>query len=251
MQLIDTHTHLHFPQYRGQVDEVLHRAQAAGVYKHIAVGTSSEDSRRAVELAATYEGVWASVGVHPHDAGEIEQAFQYIQDLAASRKVVAIGECGLDAFKAQTSREVQELALRKQLELAVDLNLPVIFHVRDAHEHFFKIIKDYQVRGILHSFTAGRRELDQALNYGLLIALNGIMTFTKEPSQLEAARAVPTESLVLETDCPFLSPKPHRGKVNEPARVVDIVEFLAELRGEELEALARQTTRNAERLFGI
>lgn len=251
MSYIDTHTHLHFSQYRGRVDEVLHAAGEAGVVKHITVGTSSEDSRQAVQLAARYENVWASVGVHPHSADEIDQAFSYVSDLAKERKVVAIGECGLDYFKTQAAPQQQERALRRQLELAVELNLPVIFHVREAHQRFFEILTDYKVRGVLHSFTAGESELRQALDYGLLIALNGIMTFTKDEAQLMAAKQIPPSSLILETDCPFLSPHPYRGKENEPARLADIAEFLAELRGEKLEILATQTTRNAEELFGI
>jgi TatD DNase family protein len=252
LQLIDTHAHLHFDQYRGEVDAILHRAGEAGVGRLLSVGVSTADSLKAVELAATYENVWASVGIHPHDAGEAEQGMSYLADLAGRRKVVAIGECGLDYFKAKTTPEQQELALRAQIELALTRELPLIFHVRDAFPQFFDILRDYSgVRGVVHCFTAGRAEMEQAVAAGLYVALNGIMTFTKDESQLEAAKLVPSERLLLETDSPFLSPAPYRGKPNEPARTREIAEFLTELRGVTLAELAQSTSTNAINLFGL
>jgi TatD DNase family protein len=250
--LTDTHAHLQFDAFAGQVPAVVHRATEAGVSKIITVGVDTADSRKAIELAATYEQVWATVGVHPHTAGEGAQAGTYLRDLAGRRKVVAIGECGFDFYRSKTTPEEQEAVVRMQIELALELKLPLIFHVREAFERFFAVIGDYPpLRGVVHSFTAGPTELEQVLAAGLQVALNGIVTFSKDPAQLEAAKQVPVERLLLETDCPYLSPVPYRGKTNEPARVTDIAAFLAELRGEPVTVLSAQTTTNAEALFGI
>jgi TatD DNase family protein len=250
--LIDTHAHLQFKEFAGQVPAVLHRAAEAGVGKIITVGVDTDDSRQAVALAATYEQVWATVGVHPHAADESTTAMAYLRDLAGRRKVVAIGECGFDFYRSETSPETQEAAVRFQIELALECDLPLIFHVREAFERFFAVVQDYpQLRGVVHSFSGGPAELEQVLATGLYVALNGIMTFTKKPDQLEAARQVPVQRLLLETDCPYLSPVPYRGKTNEPARVADIADFVADLRGEPAAVLAAQTTANAEALFRI
>lgn len=249
---IDTHAHLHFDDFAGEVDGALLRAEQAGVGKVITVGVNTADSGRAVKLASTYQNVWASVGIHPHEAEESEQGLPYLRELANRRKVVAIGECGLDFYKSQTDVTVQVKALRSQIELALELNLPLIFHVRDAFSEFFKVANDYsELRGVVHSFTAGPAELDLIMETDLMVALNGIVTFSKDESQLEAAKAVPSDRLMLETDCPFLSPVPYRGKTNEPARIKEIAEFLAGLRGESSRSLGRVSSQNAERLFGL
>ncbi len=249
-RLVDTHAHLHFPAYAGKVDHVLMAATEAGVGTVLTVGVNTEDSRRAADLAAAYADVWAAVGIHPHDAGEAEQGMGYLRDLAGRRKVVAIGECGLDYFRSTTSPEEQETALRLQLGLAQEKGLPLIFHVRDAFDQFFKVLDDYPgLPGVVHSFTAGPAELEAVLERGWYVALNGIVTFAKPGPQLDAARSLPLDRLLLETDCPFLSPVPHRGKQNEPARVADIAAFLSDLRREPISALANATSRNAARLF--
>lgn len=248
---VDTHAHLHFSNYAGQVDAVLHRADEAEVNKIITVGINSGDSQKAVELAATYQNVWATVGVHPHEATEIDQGLSYIKDLAKRRKVVAIGECGLDFFKNYSSAEDQVRALRKQVELAQELNLPVVFHVRDAFDKFFEIMKDYDVTGVVHSYTADVKTAHKIIDRGWMIALNGIMTFTKEVEHKEMIKQIPDNHLIIETDCPFLSPAGFRGKQNEPARVKEIGEYIAEVRGCTVEQLAFSTTKNAERLFKI
>jgi TatD DNase family protein len=251
-QFIDTHAHIHFSNFNGEVNRILHRANEVGIAKIVTVGVNSQDSRKAMQMAQVYENVWATVGIHPHEAGEADQAIGYIRDLASQRKVVAIGECGLDFFKSEASPAEQERALRSQVELAIELDLPLVFHVREAFPRFLAIMDDYPAaRGIVHCFTAGIREMEQVLERGYLVALNGIVTFAKDEAQLEAARRLPLDRLVLETDCPFLSPAPYRGKQNEPARVVDIAKFLSELRREPVAVIAQATTANAETLFGI
>jgi TatD DNase family protein len=250
--LVDTHAHIHFDSFRDEIDAVLERAQAAGVEKIMCVGVNDSDSAQAIAVARAYDNLWATAGLHPHDADGGYEALEEIARLSELEKVVAIGECGLDQYKSETTAEDQERALRFQIELGLERRLPMIFHVRNAFADFWRILDDYPgTRGVVHSFTAGVPELEGSLERDLHIALNGIMTFTKEAGQLNAAKRVPSDRLILETDCPFLAPTPLRGKRNEPANIAHTAKFLAELRNEPLEDLAAATTRNAEALFGI
>jgi TatD DNase family protein len=250
--LIDTHAHIHFDDYRAELDAALDRAAAAGVEKIITVGVDEVDSGQSVAVAKAIANVWATVGLHPHEADRGYEALEEVARLAEFEKVVAIGECGLDYFKSETTHEDQERALRFQIELGLERDLPMVFHVRDAFPDFFRIFDDYdEVRGLVHCFTAGVDEMQDAVDRGLYVALNGIMTFTKDASQLAAARKLPLDHLVLETDCPFLTPAPKRGQRNEPANIALTAKFLADLRGEPLEDLEAATSRNAEELFRI
>lgn len=252
--LIDTHAHLHFEVYDGQVDEIINRAEAAGVTKIITVGVNSADSKKAVALAQQYDNVWASVGLHPHDAAnDGPEALATIKLLATKPKVVAIGECGFDFYRLPRDQVLQqERVFRAQIELAQELDLPLIFHVRDGFSDFFRVISDYpNVRGVVHSFSSNLADLEVVLNDNFYIALNGIMTYSKNPDQLEAAKRVPHDRLLLETDCPFLTPTPNRGKPNEPSFITLIVQFLADLRRETVEELSKCSTNNAKELFKI
>ncbi len=249
---IDTHAHIHFEDYREELDAALERASAAGVDHVITVGVDDIDSGQAVAVARAYNNVYATVGLHPNDADRGYEALEEIARLTEFESVIGIGECGLDYYREGADRDSQERALRFQIELALEHDLPLVFHVRDAFDDFFTTLYDYpEVRGLVHCFTAGVDEAQAALDRGLLIALNGIMTFTKDQNQLEAAKMIPLDSLVLETDCPFLTPAPKRGQRNEPANVSITAAFLAKLRGESLEDFGLATTNNAKRLFGI
>lgn len=280
MQLVDTHCHIHeaWRSVNGEdataklwtkgghpkADDLIARAIEAGVAKMICVGTTLADSKLAVEFVQNRSNTWASIGIHPHEAkkyGEKDLSeFASIlenQPLAGTpkrhpAKIVAVGECGLDYFYAHSPKKDQEKLLRFQIELALEHNLPLIFHVRDAFDDFWPIFDEYKgVRGVIHSFSAGKKELDEILARGLYVGLNGIMTFTKHVKQLDAAKAVPLEKLLLETDAPFLTPQPFRGNICEPKHVLTTAEFLANLRGESLQTLADATTQNAHTLFGI
>lgn len=255
MDFVDTHCHIHFNNYALPAEEVLESAKLAGITKLICVGCSLGDSKKAVEFATKHDNVWASVGAHPHDGQDFlnnSEATKILKMLSKEPKVVAIGEIGLDYFHEHSSKADQEKVLRQQLEIGMQTSLPLIFHVRDAYEDFWGILSDYQVKNaVVHSFSASEKELGQILERGFYVGLNGIMTFTKDESQLAAAKKVPLDKLLLETDAPFLTPKPDRGKVCEPRHVVDTAKFLAVLRNESLEQIANASTANAEKLFKI
>lgn len=255
MRLVDTHCHIHFPDYQLDPDEVVANAKAAGVSKMLVVGCTLPDSRLAIEFAARYDNIWASIGLHPHEGSEYvndHNALQQFHALASKPKVVAIGETGLDYHYMNSSKEDQEKLLRFQLDIAVEHNLPLIFHVREAFEDFWRIFDEYKgLSGVVHSFSAHRKELEEILARDLYVGLNGIMTFTKDKEQLAAAKEVPLKKLLLETDAPFLTPVPYRGTICESKHVLNTAQFLAELRGEELKQLASVSTANAEHLFKI
>lgn len=253
MSLVDTHCHLQFDRSTNPA-KVIQEAIESGVTKFICVGTNLADSRRAIELAGKYDKVWATAGIHPHEAADFvgPHSAAELEKLLVEPRVIAVGETGLDYYKKLSSRDDQQKALRVQIEIGLKLNLPFIFHVRDAWEDFWAVLDSYpKVRGVVHSFSAHPAELDQLLSRGLQVGLNGIMTFTKDDQQLEAAKLVPSDKLLLETDAPFLTPVPFRGKICEPKHLKITAEFLANLRGQSLEDLASSTTNNARQLFNI
>ena len=255
MEFVDTHCHPHFADFGGATEHVIRDAETAGVTRLIVVGTTLEDSLTAIDFANMNDTTWAAAGVHPHEARElleIEDAGLQLRVMLTKPKVVAMGEIGLDFYKGYSTNQEQERALRVQLEEGLSAGLPFIFHVRDAWEAFWRIIDDYKgIKGVVHSFSAHQKQLDQVLEHGLHVGLNGIMTFTKDEKQLQAARNVPLDKLLLETDAPFLAPSPFRGQRCEPKHITTIAHFLAKLRGEPLEKLAAQTTKNAVELFKL
>jgi len=256
MGLIDTHCHIHSPGYDLSPDEVIEAARADGVDQLVCVGTDAADSHRAVDFAADRDGCWASIGLHPHDARLGRESFEVLAGLIDNPKVVAVGECGLDYYYGYSPKADQLKALRFQLDLASQHDLPVIFHVREAFDDFWPVFDSYgsagqRMRGVVHSFSAGAKELKQILDRGLYVGLNGIMMFTSNPDQLAAAKAVPLDKLVLETDSPFLTPPPYRGKVNQPRYVGLIADFLAKLRQEPAAAFKNATSQNAISLFNL
>jgi TatD DNase family protein len=254
-EFVDTHCHVHFNDYELDADEVIADALNAGVTLMICVGCTLSDSKLGVKMAARHSSIWASIGIHPHEAKlyvEDEKALQEFRDLASKPRVVAVGEIGLDYYYNHSSKEDQAEMLRFQLTVAQEHDLPVIFHVREAFDDFFAILDDFKgIKGVIHSFTANKATLDKCLSRGLYIGLNGIMTFTKDQNQLQAAKAVPLNRLLLETDAPFLTPVPFRGTICQPKHVVSTAEFLANLRQESLEKLAAATTKNALTLFRL
>lgn len=255
MKLVDTHCHIHSSDYGLPIHEVLERAAAASVEAMVCVGTDLDDSQLAVKFVADHESCVASIGIHPHGAKRYAGDPKLRNDLAmliTKPKVVAVGECGLDYYYEHSPRDDQKAILQLQIELALEYDKPLIFHVRDAFVDFWKIFDRYRdLRGVVHSFTAGPDELQQVLDRDLYVGLNGIMTFSKDPRHEGVIKTIPDDHLILETDAPFLTPVPRRGTMNEPANVSLVCEYLAHVRGISSESLAEQTTNNAQRLFSI
>jgi TatD DNase family protein len=255
MHFVDTHCHIQFDDYGLDSEKSIKSAAQVGVDRLMCVGCTLEDSQAAVTMAHTHKDIWAAIGLHPHEAHHYVkngEALTKFKALATQEKVVAIGECGLDYYYNHSPKEAQMELFRFQLELAQEYDLPLIFHVRDAFDDFLALYDQFPgLKGVVHSFTADIATLDKLLARGLYIGLNGIMTFTKQPEQLEAAKAVPLSKLLLETDAPFLTPVPFRGTICEPKYVRVTGEFLANLRGESLETIAAATTQNAHDLFGL
>lgn len=217
----------------------------------ICVGTNTVSSKKAVEFAADCDGVFASVGIHPTDSIE---GFGGLADLidTKNRQIVAIGEIGLDYYRKNSPRDVQIKMLNYQIELAISNDLPIIFHVREAFDDFWPIFDSFhKVRGVLHSFTDDAINAEKALQRGLLIGINGFCTFTKNEEQKQVYMSVPLDRVLLETDAPFLTPVPFRGKVNEPAYVREIADWHSKNRHIDFDEIASATTANAKKLFGL
>ena len=254
-EIFDTHCHIQFDDYGLDPADVIESARLAGVTRMMSVGCSLHDSQQAIEMASKYDNVWASIGLHPHEASRYvddESAIQSFRGIANSPKVVAIGETGLDYFYNHSSKEDQKKMLRLQLDIASQHDLALIFHIREAFDDFWEIFDTYKgIRGVVHSFTAGPKELAQVLERGLYVGLNGIITFTKNIEQLEAIKSMPLQSILLETDAPFLTPVPLRGTICSPEHARLTADFLAKLRDESIELVASVTTQNALNLFRI
>lgn len=270
MELVDTHCHIQsIGLDSGErstrelwakakditADGVVETARQAGVTRLICVGCDLEDSRLAVEFVVDRPSCWASIGIHPHEAklfADKSDRLKSFSELVTRPKVVAVGECGLDYYYEHSPKSAQAKVLRFQIELALEHDLPLIFHVRDAFDDFWPIFEEYSgIRGVLHSYTDSAKNLARAIGHGLYIGVNGIATFAKDDALTAVYKTVPLEKLLLETDAPFLTPVPYRGSINEPRYVGGVAEFIANLRGESVEDLARQTTTNARELFKI
>lgn len=249
MTLIDTHCHIHSADYKLDNEKVYQNALQSGVEKMICVGTDVADSKLAVEFANSHDGVSASVGVHPHEA---KHGIDGLNDLANGDKVVAIGEIGLDYFYEHSDRHTQMDVFEQQLQIAQDNNLPVIFHVREAFDDFWPIVDKFPgIRGVLHSFTDTQENADKAIERGFYIGINGIATFTKDEAQKELYASLPIDKIILETDAPYLTPTPYRGKLNEPVFVREVARYLSTARSTSVDELALLTTQNATNLFQI
>ncbi len=252
MTLVDTHCHLDDPKFDEDRAQVIDRALAAGVTRMVAVGTGNgpPDLECGVRLADRYDFMYATVGVHPHDASKARaETFTRLQELAVHPKVVAIGEIGLDYHYDLSPRDVQRAVFERQLAIADAAGLPVVIHTREAWKDTLDLLRGHwRGEGIMHCFTGDAAQAREALDLGFHLSFGGVLTFPKAEGVREAARIVPEERLLVETDCPYLAPVPHRGKRNEPAFVVDTVRRLAEVRGGTPEALAAETSGNFERL---
>lgn len=266
MNLVDSHAHVHFPRFDKDRKAVIERARKAGLTAIVDVGTNLASSRAAVALAEGLEEglvegrdfVYAAVGVHPHDAKTLTPVvLDEIRSLARHPQVVAIGEIGLDYYRNHSPRPTQRRAFARQLELATELSLPVIVHSRDsadqdrrAHNDVLAALRDWEGSGVIHSYSAGVGGLDDVLDLGFFVGISGPVTFPKANELRMVAARAPLDRLLVETDCPYLTPKPYRGRRNEPAYVQYVVEEIAIARDATPKAVAEATTQNARRLFG-
>ena len=250
MKMIDSHCHLHDSEFYPDNREEVYQQTAAADIGMICVGTDERSSREAVEFAKGRPDVWPVVGVHPHEAKDGWADIEAL--LKEHSSIVGIGEIGLDYYYNHSPREVQIQALEAQIQLALDYNLPISFHVRDAFDDFWPVLSNFQgVRGVLHSFTDSRENLDKGLQRGFYIGLNGISTFTKDERQHELYKSIPIEHILFETDAPFLTPRPFRGKLNMPMYVELVADYWAEQRGIAPDELKQAATDNTRTLFGL
>jgi len=257
MQLIDSHVHLNYEVFQQDIDLLQARWQQAGVTRLIHSCVEPGEFKSIQAIADRFSNISFSVGLHPLDAHKWQDTTQQeITDLAKSdHRVVAIGETGLDYYKAENKQQQQE-AFLAQLRVAQELDKPVIIHCRDAAGDLYDILKDFsnkqgQPKGVMHCWAGNPEETKMFLDLGFYISFSGVVTFKNAQQVQESAKIVPIEKLLIETDCPFLAPVPKRGKRNEPAYVRYVAEFIANLRQTDLETLANQTTANAIKLFGL
>lgn len=251
--ITDTHAHLFWKSFDEDREEVMQRAREAGVERMIVVGTDVPTSRECFELCADAPHLFPTAGIHPHDAEGVSDADRAeIERLCRRPDCVAVGETGLDYFKEFSPRKEQRKNFRWHLELARELAKPVVVHCRDAHEDTCALIAETPgVTGVMHCYTMGPAELAPYLEAGFYISFSGVVTYPKNEENRAAARLVPADRLLVETDCPFLSPQGQRGKRNEPAHVALTLACVATERGVSADELARVTSANAARLFGL
>ncbi|MFA8438994.1 TatD family hydrolase [Pueribacillus sp. YX66] len=253
--LFDTHTHLNADQFEDDVEAVIARAQQAGVSNMIVVGFDTKTMKRAISLVERYDFLYAVVGWHPVDAIDMtEDDLRRIEQLAAHRKVVAIGETGLDYHWDKSPKDVQKEVFRKQIQLAKKVNLPIVIHNRNATEDVIEILKQEradEVGGVMHCFSSSFDDAKACIDLNFFISFGGPVTFKNAKALQQVARDVPLEHMLIETDCPYLAPHPLRGKRNEPAYVKYIAEQIAVLKDREYTEIANKTSDNAKRLFRI
>jgi TatD DNase family protein len=252
--LIDTHAHLDMTDYDEDRDEVLRRALEGGVRQIVTIGIDRLSSHKSLKLAKAYNFVFATVGVHPHNAKDVDtRVLDELAGLAAEPEVVAWGEIGLDFYRRHSPRAHQIAAFESQLALASGLNLPVIIHSREANSEVFEILKKRtgDVKGVIHCFSGDVQLAYAYVEMGYYISIPGTVTYKKASLVQDVATHIPLERLLLETDAPFLAPVPKRGKRNEPALIVHTAEKIAQLRHQDFEAIAHQTTENARKIFSL
>lgn len=254
----DSHAHLDFRQFEADREDVIRRARAAGVTTIINAGTDLRSSAAGIELAERYEGIFASAGFHPHDAKNLtDAAVANLERLARSPKVVAIGEIGLDYYRNLSPKPAQRAAFKAQLEVAARLGKPVIIHDRDAHEEILAILEEWAptfpraAKGVLHCFSGNLEMAMKAVEMGFYVSIAGPITYRNARKLPEIAKSLPLDRILIETDCPYLTPQTHRSKRNEPAYVTLVAEAIARCRDISESQVARATTENTQTLFGL
>ena len=250
--LIDTHCHLFFDELKEDLSSVLKRAADLGVTKFICVGTNIKDSKESYNLALDYENIFSTAGVHPHDTEEVaENYIDELYNLLKDKKVVAVGEIGLDYFKELSDISVQKKIFAEQLELAQKINKPIVFHNRDSDDDIINTLSEFpNVYGVAHCFSSTYDVAKKLIDMGFYISFSGNLTF-KNSHLPDVAKRLPIDRLLVETDSPFLSPVPHRGKTNEPGRARFVADLLARLHNLSINEVAQITTTNAKAIFNF
>jgi TatD DNase family protein len=252
--MIDSHCHLDFKQYNGIRDEVVAEANEAGVHTIVNIGVDLETSKRSIELAERFDCVYATVGVHPHDAKTLDdRTLDALRDLAGHKKVVAIGEIGLDFYRDLSPRQIQKKVFRQQLELAVELRRPIVIHTRESFNETLTIVEEYAADlpgGVFHCFPGDVNDAKRVFDIGFVVGLGGVVTFPKSRMSRVAA-SVPLEEIILETDAPFIAPVPHRGKTNRPAYIRFVRDKIAALRGATPDDIDRVTDATCRKLYRL
>lgn len=256
MELIDTHCHLSFKQLASDIDAVIERSIAAGVTSWITVGTDPHQNQKAIELARKYDNMYATVGIHPHDAKEVTgQAIRQLHALAQNKKVVAIGETGLDFYYDHSPRERQADVFASHLQLAAELDMPVIIHSREAFDETMNILKRHGIdvnKIVFHCFSGSQEQAKIVLDAGYYISFTGVVTFKNAERTRQAAELAPIDRLMLETDCPYMSPEPMRKqRINEPALMFHTAKFLADLKQMSLDDFANAVTTTSRNFFNL
>jgi len=251
--LFDTHAHMNDPAFDADREEVLLSLAGKGVGAMLNVGCCLDSSKDCIAMAEKYPFVYASVGSHPDSADEVnEEVIEAYCRMAQHPKVMAIGEIGLDYYYETIPREVQQKAFRMQMDLAKELGMPVIVHERNAHDDGMRIVKEFKgVTGVFHCYSGSAEMARQLVDMGWYIGFTGVLTFKNARKAVETAERIPLERIVLETDCPFMAPEPHRGKRNDPGFLPYMAQRLADIRGISQEEVERITTENAKRLYRI
>ena len=250
--IVDTHCHLYFEELNKNLDGVLSRANDLGVNTFICVGTNLSDSYESLSLAQKYKNIYATAGIHPHDAKDARGDYlQELRELLDNEKIVAVGEMGLDYFRNISNSDTQKIVFKDQLKLAEETNKPIVFHNREADEDIIKILSEFpNVIGVAHCFSSSYETAIKLIEMGFYISFSGNLTF-KNSHLPEVAKKLPLDRLLVETDSPFLSPVPFRGKTNEPGRTRYVAEKLAEIFNSDIDQIASITTANAKNLFNL
>lgn len=256
--MVDSHAHFYMSEFDGDRDEVIKRAKDSGVGIIVNMGTDRSSSRASLALARSYPGLFTAVGLHPNDITAADDSLEWVGELVAEDRVVAIGEIGLDFYHKNSPRERQLEIFRRQLELAAGLDMPVVIHCRAAHEELLPVLEDWVNScdrhgelGVMHRFSGDAALADRYNELGFLVSLAGPITYPRAADAVTVARSVPLDKLLVETDSPFLAPQQHRGRRNEPSYLPLIIERIAGIRGVPVDTVARATAQNALRLFRL
>jgi TatD DNase family protein len=252
--MIDSHCHLYGDEYRGKIGQVIADARAVGIHAMVNIGADLQSSIGSVALTQEYDCIYATVGVHPHDARDYDKETENtLLSLLDESKVVAVGEIGLDYYRDLSPRPIQKEVFRRQLDIAVEHKKPVVIHTRDAFSDTINIVKEYSARlvgGVFHCFPGTKEEAFEVIDLGFYIAVGGVITYPKA-KMAEMAASVPLQYILLETDCPYLTPVPFRGKTNQPAYISIIRDKLAELQGVSREEVEKTTDRNCQKVYRL